>query len=222
MSLRIAPAVLAVGCLLFSATAFAGPGPIERPVDVHAALAALKVDHPALKTVHRAGSPVPSVITGLKVPTTGETPELRVQRFVDRHGALLGGAELTVDRVRERPGRTLVHLKQHHAGQPILDRAVAVTLDDEGNVIRVNGAVRPLTRLDAATIDADAARAIALQHVGVPLTIATIVRSGIAAVGGHGTAVYEVELSRRPLAEHLIIRVDAHAGTVLSVRDAVH
>ncbi len=224
MIARLARALLAAGCLVGSASALAAP---PGPSDAAAALDRLRVDHPALKATHRPGSPVPTVLSGLAVPTEGADAAARVEGFLAGHRALFAGAELRVDTVRPRPARTLVALTQTHDGLPVLDRGASVTLDADGRVVRVSGHVRPLTHVDRATIDPEAARALAVRHItgasmAEPLPqIALRVDRGVVAVGSRGTEVYEVHVSRRPLAEHLIVRIDAHAGRVLGVRNGM-
>lgn len=232
MTARLARAVcglVTAGCLGLAGPSLAGPAPdpgvappspSSTPARPDAALARLRATHPALTTTRRPGSPVPSVISGLSVPTAGPTPEARVEGFLAAHRDLFGGAELTVERAAPRPGRTLVHLRQRHGALPVLDRGAVVVLDDAGRVVRISGDVRPLTRLDRATIDEADARALALRHLGLDAAApATLERRGVVAVGGHGIEVIEVELSRQPLAEHLVVRIDAHAGRVIGVRN---
>lgn len=222
MNFRTARAILAAGCILISLPALAaGPTRSAAPVEIDAALDALRRDNPELRVVRRPGATTPSTIIGLRVPTRGETVHDRVTGFVSEHPVLVGHARLDVEKVRTRAGRTIVALQQTHEGLPVLDRGVSVILDAEHRVRRVVGEVQALTRVAKATIDADTARSIALAHIGAPATLVTLARPGIAAIGGHGVEVFEVEASRQPLAEHLIIRVDAHAGRVLSVRNRV-
>ncbi len=225
MTARLARALIAAGCLATAAPAIAAP--VAPATVVEPALDALRLEHPELRAVRRAGSPVPTVLTGLAVPTEGADAHARVAGFLARHQGIFGGAELVADTIRTRPGRTLVSLNQTHAGLPVLDRGVTLVLDADGRVVRISGDVRPVTRLERATIDPATAREIAVRHatgasLAEPLPdVPTSIERGIVAVGGHGVEVFEVEVVRQPLAEHFVVRIDAHAGRVLSVRNRV-
>lgn len=222
MPARLTRALLGAGCLVLAAPAVASPTPTVR-----AALDTLEVAHPTLTTTFRPDSPVPATLTGVEIPTRGETPTARVEGFVRAHRALLGDAELAVVGVSERRGRTVARLVQHHAGLEVLDRASTVTLDADGDVVRFTGAVASIERLDRATIDEASARDLAIRAVmKTPADAPTPemharVRRGVVVVGTRGTEVYEVELSRQPLREHLVVRVDAHRGRVIGVRDRI-
>lgn len=224
MTVRFARALFAAGGIALAAPALAAPAP---RAEVRAALDAIEAANPALHATFRPGSPVPSVLTGVAIPTAGETPRARVLGFVAAHRGLFGGAELVVGDVTARGARTVARLEQRHAGQVVLDRAMTVTLDAAGRVVQMSGELSPLTTVEPATIDADAAREIAIRAVtrtpapaALP-ALATVVRRGVVALGGRGTEVFEVELSRAPLREHLVVRVDAHRGRVIGVQNRI-
>ncbi|MCB9542323.1 MAG: hypothetical protein R3F65_24500 [bacterium] len=220
MTVHLARALCAAGCLALAAPALAAPAP---RAEVRAALDAIEAHHPRLHATFRPGSPVPAVLTGVAIPTVGETPRARVEGFVAAHRALFGGAELVVGDVSARGARTVARLEQRHGGLVVLDRAMTVTLDAAGRVVQMSGELSPLTTVEAATIDADAARAIALRAVlgDAAATAHTEVRRGLVALGGRGTEVFEVELMRQPLREHLVVRVDAHRGRVIGVQNRI-
>lgn len=224
MTVRTARALLAAGCLALAAPAAASPAPRTM---VREALAAIEAGNPALHTTFRPGSPVPSVLTGVAIPTRGATPRARVEGFINSHRDLFGGASLEVEAINERRGRTLARLGQRHDGLVVLDRAMTVTLDAAGHVVQLSGEASPLTHVERATIDAEAAREIAIRAVtrtGAPAQLPelhAVVSRGIVALGARGTEVFEVELSRQPLREHLVVRVDAHRGRVIGVRDRI-
>ena len=52
--------------------------------------------------------------------------------------------------------------------------------------------------------------------VGTP-----VVKEALIVGGNVATRLFEVHVSRKPLAEHLVIRVDAHAGQVVGIHNAV-
>lgn len=224
MTVRSARALFAAGCLALAAPAAAAPAP---RAEVRAALDALEAGNPALQATFRPGSPVPSTLRGVAIPTVGATPAARVEGFVAAHRGLFGGATLVVDAVTERRGRTVARLGQRHDGRVVLDRAMNVTLDAEGRVVQLSGEATPLSTVDRATIDADTARELAVRHVlraPAPARLPEVytrVRPGIVALGARGTEVFEVELAREPLREHLVVRVDAHRGRVIGVRDLI-
>lgn len=222
MSARLTRALFGAGCLVFAAPAVASPTP-----DVRAALDTLTVEHPTLDATFRPDSRAPATLRGVEIPTEGATPTARVEGFVQRHRALFAGAELAVSSVSERRGRVVARLVQRHDGLEVLDRTATVTLDADGDVVRFNGAVATIDRVDRATIDEDAARALAIRAVtktpaDAPLPeLHTRIERGVVVVGTRGTEVFEVELSRQPMREHLVVRVDAHRGRVIGMRNVV-
>lgn len=222
MPARLTRALFGAGCLVFAAPAVASPTP-----DVRAALDTLAVEHPTLDTTFRPGARVPVALTGVEIPTVGATPTARVEGFVRAHRALFGGAELAVGAVSERRGRTVARLVQRHEGLAVLDRTATVTLDAEGDVVRFTGAVATIERVDRATIDEATARALAIRAVtkapaDAPLPeMHTRIARGLVVVGTRGTEVFEVEMSRQPMREHLVVRVDAHRGRVIGLRNRI-
>ena len=60
-----------------------------------------------------------------------------------------------------------------------------------------------------------------LSKMRTPLFGKMQVFRGVIVLGSVGTEVYEVHTTRLPMAEHLVVRIDAHAGRVLSVRNRI-
>ena len=219
--LRRPARVLGLGLLSIStlwAGASAASGPREH-------LDRLRAQSPSVRAVWRTGRVAPSLVTGLRLETTGNDPESRARAFLAEHAPLVVGVDVAHLATETSARRTIVRFEQRHAGLPVFGRTVAVTLDAKGRVLTLNSDARPITHFDAATIDEAAARRIAVAHVlgdaVSPQDAKAIVRRGVVALGTRGTEVFEVEMSRRPLAEVLVVRVDAHAGGVLNVRNRV-
>lgn len=215
------PALAAPPSMTAAPTAPGATAPAQQHLD------SLRVAHPGLRATFRPGAALPSLVTGLAEPTTGATPTARVTDFITRHPALFAGVELTPVAVKQRPDRTLVQLEQRHAGLRVLDRSASVTLDAAGRVIRTTGDAQPIKRFDRATISAEQARSLAIRavfHLGPDAPLPAIdapVERGVVVVGTRGTEVLEVGLTRRALHESLVVRVDAHAGRIVSVRNLV-
>lgn len=234
---RVAPRVaLAAGALALTGPALAAPpptaavraaatAPAAAPARRHLEL--LRMAHPQIRATFRPGAPLPSLVTGLSEVVDGETPAERATAFFARHPALIEGVSLRHTGVKERPGRTLVQFEQRHAGLKVLDRTLSVTLDADDRVIRTTGDVQPIRRFDRATITAERARELAIRAVfrlapDAPLPAIDVpVERGVVLVGTRGTEVFEVGLTRRALHESLVVRVDAHAGQIVGVRNLV-
>lgn len=188
------------------------------------ALAELKASHPKVRATWRPGQSIPALVTGLRVPTRGDTPLARATDFVTRHAPLVGGAELTGANVRETGSRARVRFEQRHDGVPVADRGLVVTLDGD-RVISVAGDAAPLRRVKPATIDAEKAKALAFAEIerlsGGPAPTKATVRQVVLANGDQGVAGFEVEVAHTPFKAHLVIRIDAHAGEVLGLRNRV-
>ncbi|MCA9538160.1 MAG: PepSY domain-containing protein [Myxococcales bacterium] len=223
MTAPTARALLLVSGLLLGGAAQAHPFVFH----VRERVDALRADFPSLKATFRPGQPTPALLTGLRVPTEGATPRARAEAFLWLNPELVGADAVDFIEANQVSGRTIVRFRPQHAGLPVLDRSVVVTLDDAGNVISLGGDTAPITRFNRATIDEETARLIAQRKVtgaaaDAPVALApSVVRKAVVAFAGVGTEVYEVELSRQPLAEHLVVRIDAHTGEILSVRNRV-
>ena len=208
-----------------------GGAAVAAPLSRHAAeqsLTALAADASSMTVVWRPDEPTPARVTGLRATTRGATPEARARDFLATWPALLALAEApTLMGIRTLGDSTVVRLQPTHGGRRVADRTIAVTLDAAGRVTHVVSDATPLTTVAPAVIDAAAARALAIRHVlGLPdeaplPDLPTRVEPVVLATGDQGVEGFEVTLSRAPLQEHLVVRVDAHAGAVLGVTDQV-
>lgn len=204
----------------------AGAALAETPVARRAAeasVAALQQRSAAVRAAWQPGAVTPARLTGLRVPTVGATPEARARGFLRAHPDLLALREAVLVSTRKSRERTVVRLQQTHAGRPVVDRVVAITLDGEGAVRSVINATAPLQQVKPSALDAAAARALAVRHVlgRDDADLPTKVSPVVFALGTQGVEGFEVELSRVPFHEHLVVRVDGHAGEIIGVRDEV-
>lgn len=133
----------------------------------------------------------------------------------------LVGAELQRVDVRESRGRALVRFAQTYRGWPVVDRSVVVTVR-AGRVTRVHGDAVPIRRFRAATIDAARARRLAAKAIlGDARAPVGEARAVVLALGDLGTAGFEVDVVKKPLSEHYVVRVDAHEGRVVGAMNQV-
>ncbi len=158
-----------------------------------------------------------AMITGLATETSGATPAERAQSALARWPGLFGPG-LSVADVSETKGRTTVRFVQRHGAAPVRGASVTVVLDGQQRVIRIVNDSEPLKRVEPATIDGDAARALATKALA---GTALAARPVVIPAGDIGVEGFEVTVARVPMLEHLVVLVDAHAGRVIGVEDRV-
>jgi Zn-dependent metalloprotease len=128
------------------------------------------------------------------------------------------GPGLSVDAVSETKGRTVVRFVQRHGDVPVRGASASVMLDERLRVVRFVNESRRLQRVEPATIDAEAARALAVKALpGAALPARPVVLPA----GDIGVAGFEVTVARVPMLEHKVVLIDAHAGRVIGVEDRV-
>ncbi len=148
----------------------------------------------------------------------GDAAALQAKTWLQSH-APLAGAELKRADVRLRRDRAIVRFSQTWRGKPVLDRDVTVTVRG-GEITRVNGHATPIRRFHEATIDAAQARRLAAKAVhGHEAAAVGEVREVVLALGDLGTAGFEVQVPK--VLGAVAVRIDAHAGRVVGVRDRV-
>jgi hypothetical protein len=155
----------------------------------------------------------------LRVALDGATPATQAAAFMARFGDRLGVDSARVERVEARGERTLVRLQPTHAGVPILDGGIVLTIEG-GHVTALNNEAPFLRRVDPRRIDADAARQLAAEALsahGFAGAAPKVVSLGIVTLGTVGTPVYEVDWAGYHLDQHWVVRVDAHRGHVIGV-----
>ncbi len=178
-----------------------------------AAFERLSQTQPGAKALWRAAQPTPSLITGLRI--AAPAPEPAARAFFQRHPELFAPRLLLL----ERKDKSL-RFQQQHEGLPVLEHELRVVLKG-GHIVSINNQTQPLRRVQPARIDEARAKALARAHLKVGADHPVTARKVVLATGDQGVEAFEVHLSRMPLAEHLVVRVDAHAGTVLGVQDRV-
>lgn len=164
-----------------------------------------------------------SQVTRIKVATEGADGLARAAWFAQRFGSELGWpAELTAAAVPATvkagsPGISgRVRLEQRYAGLPVLDHAAVLSFDAEGNVRGLHSGLRALRTVAPARIDAEAAKRLAVtKALGVfdeNIAAKASARPVVLANGEEGVMAFEVRVVQ------FVVRVDASAGEVLSVR----
>ena len=210
-------------------------GPVALAVALGVALPALAWAQVSGSTAPAARSPAPDVFAGaeltvsddgfirrarkLRVALDGVTPAAQAAAFVARFAHRLGVDGARVERVAARGARTLVHLQPTHAGVPILDGGIVLTIED-GHATALNNEAPFLTRVNPQRLDADAARQLAgeaLSARGFAGAAPKVASLGIVTLGAVGTPVFEVDWAGYHLDQHWVVRVDAHRGRVIGV-----
>jgi hypothetical protein len=183
--------------------------------------------NPQARILRRGESNTAELMTGLSFLAPGDTPRQKAEAFLLRFSELTGGDALRFREVTGSAKQTVVHFDQWYQGARVLDRSATVTLGADGLIRAFNSDFEAILRFEEAVITAGPAADLAIAHLrsktrpGLSVVGEAVTKAGIVVFAGVGTAVYEVHTTRAPMVEHLIIRVDAHASTVLSVRDAV-
>jgi hypothetical protein len=160
-------------------------------------------------------------LSGIRGPTQGSTVRERAEGFLAKHGHLTGAANLRYAGQTKSTRGASVRFEQLHEGFPVFDRQVVVRIDVDGFVTSFTNDARTIVNASSARIDEIQATALALKAIGEKAEPETRATQGWTITGGHGVAVFEIECMRLPLAEHLVIRIDAHEGRLLSIRNRV-
>lgn len=206
--LRRASAVLMAG--LVSSAAQAAPPATQ------AAFTALKQQQHTARAVWRDARP--ALISGIRIATTGATPTQRALHFVRQHGALLAARDFEVSDVQTGE-HTRVRLIQRHAGVPVADRSLVLTLDAAGAVVRVVNDAAPLVTVTPARIDAADAARRAYEHVhGAAAKVPPLTaQKRVFAAGSQGVEGYVIAVARGPF-DVVEVRVNGADGTVFGVK----
>jgi hypothetical protein len=221
---------VAFAALLWGGPALAGdlrPGDGAAPAveaTARGAFEALRREQPAARATYRPGREAPAMVTGLAVPTTGAPADAALD-FLRRHAGLLGvpPADLRLAGSETAAGRTVVRFEQWHGGVRVHDAVVVVTFDDAHRILRVVNDAAPVADVSPATIDAAAARTLAVHAVlgpavhDAPATVTPV----ILAAGGRSVAGFEVDVAQVPLLAVRAVLVDGHDGRVIGVTDRV-
>jgi len=215
------------GFVLWVLVGLASPPTAQIGGPVGDALVRLESIQPTAR-VRRAGDDGPaSLITGLAYVAQGESPRAKAEDFLRRFSQLTGGDALRFRETSRSRGQVVVHFDQQIAGDLVLDRSATVTMSHAGVIRTFNSDYAVVVERQRSQIDEARAVQLAMRHLSdtlrsqLPTIGKPTVKRGVVVFAGVATDVYEVHTSRAPMAEHLIIRVDAHAGSVLSVSDAV-
>lgn len=168
-----------------------------------------------------------SLITGLKVMMPGSSPAEKATAFLQRYAAALGVSNLQVRETTSSKKQTVVHLDQMYRGLRVVDRSATVTFDKDGFIRAFNSDCGLIESFYGSTIQRNDAVLMALESLSrgssesFPLVGEPVVKDAVIVSGAAAVRIYEVHVSRRPFAEHLVIRVDAHAGRVIGMLNTV-
>ena len=195
------------------------------------ALAALRPTWPGLDVEWKADQPGPAVVTGLRVPTTGQDTTARGLDFLVRHPwwAPLGVATLHAEAPSESRDRSVARFELVVPGPTgpavVLDRSIAVAMDSAGQVLHVVSDAMPVARVPLWRVPAArAARIAGLAHAARPdLTRrapnATSPRAAVIATSTGATPVWAVDVGGT--LDPAVVLVDAASGRVLAQRSLV-
>ncbi len=179
---------------------------------------------PKAHALWRPGQIGPSVISGLKERTVGETPSAQALDFVAHHGDVVGVdvSAMRVSAVRPLRERTVVMLQQVHTiGGVAVDvwhHTMAVTVDQLGRVIAVSNDTSAIGDVALATISIEQAHAVAVGpgEAGAKDGTRTIVVGG---AGAFEAAVFQV--AKVGTFDAVEVVINLHDGTVSSRQSAV-
>ena len=206
--------------LLANPTVLDGADPLS---GLKARLAQAQPGARVMKATDHAGV---ALVTGLRYRAPGESAQVKAESFLAAFPALTRGLTLVHERTSEA-GQTVVHFHQWHAGQVVFDRTATIAFDQSGRVRSLNSDAAPIYRTQGATIDAQHAEDLAREYLSkdvhnqFPIAEQSTVKRGYVVLGGQATEVFEVHTARAPLTEHLVVRVDAHLGRIIGVRNTV-
>lgn len=183
----------------------------------------LKQRYPRLQVVFRDGQPGPQLVTGLRFVPQGRDARERSAAFMRAYPGLLGGVSRAQLRfVRESRSRARhVALWEHWVdGAPVLGKVLAVTMTEEGVVLRLSHDLVPIAGVPPRRSSAQAATKAAMRSLP-GARVSGGVLAGVWVHGGRARPVWRVFLATRQ--GPFEVDVDAHKGTVLrTVKRLLH
>lgn len=213
---------LASALALLAGQAMAQQQPAPEPP---AALSRLLRTHPGARlSAPPLGEGVAS-LSRVRIATSGEGAVARADDFLARWGEALSldASTLRAARHDEVAGRSVVIYQQYVGEMRVLDRTLSVSLDGEGNVVRVQSdllAMRGESPVRGA-LSAEAASAIALQALWGDAFSALLPaeRAVLVMPTGKAVVVWRVRVPLRPLVDDMVVLVDSRDGRILEQRN---
>ena len=129
----------------------------------------LKARHAKADVLWRAGQAGAHIVTGLNLKTAGTTAETAARAFVATHFNLLGvrNTHLRYLETSRSKHRIVARFVQTFGGRDVLDRIVAVRLEQDLTVLGFVSDAMPITAVAKAMVPAAAARQIAATWTGI-------------------------------------------------------
>ena len=118
-----------------------------------------------------------------------------------------------------------IHYRQTIDGLPVLERSLVVNVTSDGTVKSINNDLNRTTRVRRGTISNDAAVTLAMHALsskaGLPQSLQAHSKPerGFVVHGSVATEVIDVHMSRKPLSEHVLIRIHGTTGQVLTIKN---
>ncbi len=162
-------------------------------------------------------------ISRIRVSTSGQTPEARANDFLSRHASLMGLDANALQAVRTdvAAGRTVVSYRQMHGEFVVIDRNLTVTMDDAGDVLRVQSDLIPLSQVVRGPVEREVASALATTALWGEMPYAALNAEQVVVSLEDGSAfvAWAVHVPLRPLVDHMVVLVDSRDGQIIEARN---
>lgn len=173
----------------------------------------------------RDGQAGPHIVTGLTVKPHGDSLRENARAFLRQNAALVGVAATSLRHIETSKSkhRVVARYQQTWAGRDVLDRIVAVRMEQDGTVLGLVSDAMPVRSVPKATVPASNARHIAATAVNAPVHIARQLhaKAMILAHPSGAWPVWQVHVAAVPLRAHYRVVVDATNGKVVSIHNLV-
>lgn len=173
-------------------------------------------------TVQPGGSAL-RMLARVQIATQGATPEARAADFLQSWGMALGlePHTLTLEAIEGIADRRVASYSQHLDGVPVIDRAMTISMDGQGRVVRVQSDLTPIRQVWRGPLSEQTAAAIATQLVwgDVPLTHLHARPAIVAQPDRSGVLVWVVHVPMRHVLDQVVVLIDSRDGAVIELRN---
>ncbi len=187
-------------------------------------LDALRAAQPNARVVTSPGHVYPSMISGLRVATEGDTMQARAAQFLARWGEVIGVevSELEAMETRAAAGRHSVRFQLSWQGVPVYGRGVTVKLDDSGVVRSLASDLAPVTGVRRGQLGDDAARLLAAHALlgpDAPRDLPTRAARVILMDAGGAEEVWMITMPPSAKLLRPLVFISTVDGRVVALRD---
>ena len=172
-----------------------------------------------------AGQPGANIVTGLALKTPGKSLRARAEAFLQQARWAVGvpAEQLRFTEMSRSQHRVVARFQQVFGGRRVLDRLVAVRMQQDGTVLGFVSDAMPVANVSRAEVPMSAAQHIAATWIGArQLDSSSLPAEGQVMAHPSGSRpVWVVHVIAVPMRAHYEVLIDAVDGTVLRARNLI-